>query len=66
MLAGSTTCVSARRTLMLQENHGMGVLEKAGISVPAYGVGRTSVEAYEHAKRIGVLCFLTRKFSLEI
>ena len=42
-----------RRTLMLQENQGMTVLEKAGIAVPKYGVARTAEEAKQHATTIG-------------
>jgi acyl-CoA synthetase (NDP forming) len=47
--------LTQRRTLMLQENAGMTVLEKAGISVPKYGTAKTPDEAYKHAKKIGLL-----------
>ena len=49
-----------KRTLMLQENHGMAVLEKAGVHVPAYGVAHTADEAFAHAKRIGGKDFVVK------
>lgn len=39
---------------MLQEHHGLSLLEKSGISVPAYGVAKTAQDAYKHAERIGI------------
>ncbi|KAK6047023.1 ATP-grasp domain protein [Cooperia oncophora] len=41
------------RTLMLQEHHGMAILQKEDINVPPFGVAKTAEEAREHAKRIG-------------
>uniref|UniRef100_A0A914QYF4 Succinate--CoA ligase [ADP-forming] subunit beta, mitochondrial n=1 Tax=Panagrolaimus davidi TaxID=227884 RepID=A0A914QYF4_9BILA len=41
------------RTLMLQEHHGMVLLEKEGIKVPPHGVARTPEEAEQHARNIG-------------
>ncbi|KAK5986169.1 Succinyl-CoA ligase beta subunit [Trichostrongylus colubriformis] len=45
-------CVSAR-TLMLQEHHGMAILQKENINVPPFGVARTADEARKQAERIG-------------
>uniref|UniRef100_A0A914YUQ3 Succinate--CoA ligase [ADP-forming] subunit beta, mitochondrial n=1 Tax=Panagrolaimus superbus TaxID=310955 RepID=A0A914YUQ3_9BILA len=41
------------RTLMLQEHHGMVLLERENIKVPPHGVARTPEEAMQHAKNIG-------------
>jgi acyl-CoA synthetase (NDP forming) len=41
------------RTLMLQEHHGMVLLEKEGIKVPPHGVAKTPEEAEQHARNIG-------------
>uniref|UniRef100_A0A914WJQ3 Succinate--CoA ligase [ADP-forming] subunit beta, mitochondrial n=1 Tax=Plectus sambesii TaxID=2011161 RepID=A0A914WJQ3_9BILA len=43
----------SRRTLMLQEFHGMGVLQGAQINVPPFGLARSAEEAAEQARRIG-------------
>jgi succinyl-CoA synthetase beta subunit len=48
------------RTLMLQENQGMTVLEQAGIAVPSYGVARSAQEAFAHAQRIGGKDFVVK------
>lgn len=54
------TAGGSRRTLMLQENQGMTVLEKAGIAVPKYGVARSADEALKHAEHIGGQDFVVK------
>ncbi|VDO79949.1 unnamed protein product [Haemonchus placei] len=41
------------RTLMLQEHHGMAILQKENINVPPFGVAKTAEEARAQAERIG-------------
>lgn len=41
---------------MLQEHHGMGLLNKEGIKVPPFGVAKSAEEALQRAKEIGSLC----------
>uniref|UniRef100_A0AC34Q431 Succinate--CoA ligase [ADP-forming] subunit beta, mitochondrial n=1 Tax=Panagrolaimus sp. JU765 TaxID=591449 RepID=A0AC34Q431_9BILA len=41
------------RSIMLQEHHGMKLLEQENIRVPANGVAKTPDEAYDQAKKIG-------------
>lgn len=43
---------------MLQEHHGMVLLEKESIKVPPHGVARTPEEAQEHARKIGKFCIV--------
>jgi succinyl-CoA synthetase beta subunit len=38
---------------MLQEYHGMALLNKEGIKVPPFGVARSAEEARDQAKKIG-------------
>ena len=39
--------------MMLQEHHGMKLLDNANIKVPPHGVARSGDEAMEQAKKIG-------------
>ncbi|KAI6209468.1 Succinate--CoA ligase [ADP-forming] subunit beta, mitochondrial [Aphelenchoides besseyi] len=41
------------RGLNLHEHHGVGLLQKAGVNVPPFGVAATPEEALEQAKKIG-------------
>ncbi|CAD5229613.1 unnamed protein product [Bursaphelenchus okinawaensis] len=52
-LRSSKTLRTSVRTLMLHEHCGVGLLQKAGINVPPFGVATSAEEAYEKAKSIG-------------
>lgn len=49
-----TSSIGSRRTMMLQEHHGMTLLTNNGIAVPPYGLAHTPDEAYQQAKHIGL------------
>lgn len=40
---------------MLQEHIGISLLEKCGINVPPNGVAKSPEEAFEQAKKIGII-----------
>lgn len=52
-LGGRVVSHNQRRTLMLQEHHGVRLLKEASINVPPYGVAKTPEDAERIAAEIG-------------